>query len=55
MAPSKPDCDWFQKEVKTINPDAQRLLENYSGFAPDEVLPHVLSLVSPPAWKSWVY
>lgn len=43
MASDKPD--WFQKEVKNINPDAQRLLETYSGFEPDQVLPHVLSLV----------
>ena len=42
---SNDETGWFQREVKSINPDAQRLLENYSGLAPAEVLPHVLSLV----------
>lgn len=35
----------YQHEVQSINPEAQRLLESYSGFQPDEVLPHVLKLV----------
>lgn len=37
--------EWYQKDVQSINADAQRLLENYSGLAPADVLPHVLSLV----------
>lgn len=37
--------DWYQTDVQSINPEAQQLLESYSGLAPDEVLPHVLSLV----------
>ncbi|KAJ5090811.1 hypothetical protein N7532_009495, partial [Penicillium argentinense] len=37
---------WYQKEMESINPQAQRLLENYSGITPAEVLPHVLKLVS---------
>ena len=37
--------DWYQKDVQSINVDAQKLLETYSGLAPAEVLPHVLSLV----------
>jgi len=41
--------EWYQEDVKSINPDAQNLLENYSGFQADEVLPHVLSLVRPPS------
>lgn len=41
--------EWYQEDVKSINPDAQNLLENYSGFKADEVLPHVLSLVRPPS------
>ncbi|KAJ5789228.1 uncharacterized protein N7518_006239 [Penicillium psychrosexuale] len=36
--------EWYQQEVQSINPEAQRLLESYSGFHPDEVLPHVLKL-----------
>ncbi|CAI7653251.1 unnamed protein product [Penicillium glandicola] len=35
---------WYLKEVKSINEDAQNLLEIYSGLAKNEVLPHVLSL-----------
>ena len=38
---------WFENDVKSINPDAQKLLEEYSGLKPDEVLPHVLKLVCP--------
>lgn len=36
--------EWYQEDVKSINPDAQNLLKNYSGFQAEEVLPHVLSL-----------
>lgn len=36
---------WYEKDVKSINADAQNLLERYSGLKPEEVLPHVLSLV----------
>ncbi|KAJ5150324.1 hypothetical protein N7448_001902 [Penicillium atrosanguineum] len=35
---------WYQTEVQSINAEAQRLLESYSSFRPDEVLPHVLKL-----------
>ncbi|CAG8154189.1 unnamed protein product [Penicillium olsonii] len=37
--------EWYQQEVQSINPEAQKLLESYSGFHPDEVLPHVLKLL----------
>lgn len=47
--PKRPE--WYQKDVQSINADAQRLLEKYSGFAPEEVLPHVLSLVRPLALR----
>lgn len=43
-APSTPG--WYQTDVKSIDPEAQSLLEEYSGLQPDEVLPHVLALVS---------
>lgn len=36
---------WYQKNVTSINPEAQHLLESYSGFKPEEVVPHVLALV----------
>ena len=40
------DADqWFVESVKIPDP-AQALLEQYSGFAPDEIIPHVTDLVS---------
>ena len=36
---------WFIKPVKIPDP-AQALLEQYSGFAPDEIIPHVTDIVS---------
>lgn len=35
-----------QQDVPSINPDAQHLLETYTGLEPDQVLPHVLAVVS---------
>ncbi|KAL4791710.1 hypothetical protein BDV19DRAFT_401050 [Aspergillus venezuelensis] len=35
---------WFENDVKSINPDAQKLLEEYSGLKSEDVLPHVLTL-----------
>ncbi|KAL4964559.1 class I SAM-dependent methyltransferase [Aspergillus stella-maris] len=35
---------WFENDVKSINSDAQKLLEEYSGLKPEDVLPHVLTL-----------
>ncbi|RAL13191.1 class I SAM-dependent methyltransferase [Aspergillus homomorphus CBS 101889] len=35
---------WYQTSVTAIDPVAQSLLEDYSGLAPEEVLPHVLAL-----------
>ncbi|KAE8158965.1 hypothetical protein BDV40DRAFT_307441 [Aspergillus tamarii] len=34
----------YQKDVESINTDAQSLLVRYSGLSPSEVIPHVLSL-----------
>ena len=35
---------WYKKDIKV--PDgAQALLEQYAGFAPEEVLPHIQGLV----------
>lgn len=39
---------WYQSNVTTIEPDARSLLEEYSGLQSDEVLSHVLALVSSP-------
>ncbi|KAJ5569151.1 hypothetical protein N7450_011637 [Penicillium hetheringtonii] len=39
---------WYQTKVQSINAEARRLFENYSGFKPDEVLPHVLKLLNLP-------
>ena len=36
---------WFTKEIK-IPPQARVLLEQYSGYAPGEIIPHVSGLVS---------
>jgi hypothetical protein len=38
--------EWYQKDVTSINPDAQQLPEDYSGFKSEDVLPNVLALVS---------
>ncbi|KAA8651056.1 hypothetical protein EYZ11_008393 [Aspergillus tanneri] len=35
---------WYQEGVQSINPEAQLLLQTYSGLSADEVLPHVLAL-----------
>lgn len=45
-------CDkntpWFTKDVdnSNIGEAARQLLENYSGIPADEVLPHVIAIVS---------
>ncbi|PYH78621.1 hypothetical protein BO82DRAFT_377074 [Aspergillus uvarum CBS 121591] len=41
---SRPKPSWFQEHVESINPDARRVLESYSGLSPDEVIPHVLAV-----------
>ncbi|RDW76601.1 class I SAM-dependent methyltransferase [Aspergillus mulundensis] len=35
---------WYQANVRSINSDAQKLLENYSGLRAEDVVPHVLEL-----------
>lgn len=39
---------WYQTSVTAIDPAAQSMLESYSGLAPEEVISHVLALVSSP-------
>ena len=42
---SEDTSKWFAPDVK-IPDEARALLEQYSGFAPDQVVPHVKDLVS---------
>ncbi|KAL4945864.1 hypothetical protein BDV06DRAFT_3816 [Aspergillus oleicola] len=44
MAAESEKPSWFDNDVKSINPDAQKLLEEYSGLKPEDVLSHVLTL-----------
>ena len=37
---------WYKEDVQSINDDERQLLEEYSGLKPEEVMPHVLALVS---------
>lgn len=51
MAPSATATSgWYQSSVTSIDPAAQSLLEEYSGLPPDELLPHVIALVSAVSW-----
>ncbi|KAE8338051.1 hypothetical protein BDV24DRAFT_153922 [Aspergillus arachidicola] len=43
-SPNNKPMAFYQKDVESINADAQSLLERYSGLPPAEVIPHVLSL-----------
>lgn len=43
--PGKDLPSWFKETFEVPGP-AQALLEQYSGFAPDEIVPHVAELVS---------
>ena len=35
---------WFKEDVTSIPDDGRRLLEEYSGIPPDDVIPHVLKI-----------
>lgn len=52
------DKDWYQESVETIPEDERELLEQYSGLKPEEVIPHVVALVSRSVpfegWESYV-
>ena len=37
---------WFTEQITSIPEAGRRLLEEYSGVAPEEVLPHVIRVVS---------
>lgn len=37
---------WFTEHVESIPEAGRRLLEGYSGIPPDQVLPHVIAVVS---------
>ena len=36
---------WYSEDVDSVPEDARRLLEDYSGLKPEEVIPHVIALV----------
>jgi hypothetical protein len=37
---------WYNTELEEVPQDMQKLLENYSEIPPDEVLPHIIEVVS---------
>jgi hypothetical protein len=37
---------WFQPELEDVNPQARTILETYCKLPSDEVVPHVLRIVS---------
>ena len=39
---------WYAENVDSVPDDARNLLEEYSGLKPEEVVPHVLALVTQP-------
>lgn len=45
---------WYDENVKSIPDDARRLLEEYSGLDPNEIIPHVVALRDK-AFKIWSY
>lgn len=40
------DVAWFQAELEDVNPQARAILESYCKLSSDEVVPHVLRIVS---------
>lgn len=40
------DVAWFQAELEDVNPQARAILETYCKLPSDEVVPHVLRIVS---------
>ncbi|KAI5276330.1 hypothetical protein E4T47_00754 [Aureobasidium subglaciale] len=38
--------DWFQDELEDVNPQARSVLETYCNIPSDEVVPHVLNIIS---------
>jgi len=38
--------DWFQPELEDVNAQARSVLETYSNIPSDQVVPHVLRIVS---------
>lgn len=40
------DVHWYRTDLETINEPARLLLEKYSRIPSDEVIPHVLKMVS---------
>ncbi|KAJ9638842.1 hypothetical protein H2201_004632 [Coniosporium apollinis] len=48
------DIPWYIKELENVSEQAQKLLEEYSGIAPDRVVPHILE-VRERAWDIFPY
>jgi hypothetical protein len=46
MAIGTLDKAWFDAELEDVNPQARTVLETYSNIASDQVVPHVLRIVS---------
>ena len=40
------NVQWYKPDLETVSPQARELLENYSHIPPDEVIPHILRIVS---------
>ena len=40
------DVHWYKADIGDVSESARRLLENYSGISPDEVVPHIAQVVS---------
>lgn len=40
------DVHYYTADLETVNEPARRLLEKYSGIPPDQVVPHILEIVS---------
>lgn len=37
---------WYNDDIEQVPTDIRQLFENYSGVSPDDVVPHVLKIVS---------
>ncbi len=45
-AGNRKDVVWYESELETVPPETRRLLEEYSGVAPDRVLAYLREFVS---------
>ena len=40
------DVPWYTEELQDLTPSARKLLETYSRIPPDQVVSHILAIVS---------